>query len=152
MDVSLKLHWILRLSHKNLAVNPVDTQRRFNVCKTSYRRLVDVKTMSCVYWETVKSEFIALTQDYSIPWFTSQKIFELLLLHLYLPFTVFCASPIFLNGKVFSVLGLTDMLQIFNVTSYQCSCRKYFLQVRPRYHYLHVTPCYFQFSFFSYYL
>ena len=33
---------------------PVDTRRRFNVHKTSatsYKRLIDVKTMSCVYWE-----------------------------------------------------------------------------------------------------
>ena len=33
---------------------PVDTRRRFNVHKTSatsYRRLMDVKTMPCVYWE-----------------------------------------------------------------------------------------------------
>ena len=34
--------------------NPVDTRRRFNVyttSETSYRRLIDVKTTSCVYWE-----------------------------------------------------------------------------------------------------
>ena len=35
--------------------NPVDTRRRFNVyttSETSYRRLIDVKTTSCVYWES----------------------------------------------------------------------------------------------------
>ena len=29
---------------------PVDTRRRFNVYKTSYRRLIDAETTSCVYW------------------------------------------------------------------------------------------------------
>ena len=28
----------------------VDTRRRFNVYKTSIRRLIDVETTSCVYW------------------------------------------------------------------------------------------------------
>ena len=33
---------------------PVDTQRRFNVYKTtSYRRLIDVETTSCVYWDVL---------------------------------------------------------------------------------------------------
>ena len=39
--------------------NPVDTRRRFNVYKTSptlYRRLIDVETMSCVYWERYNFE------------------------------------------------------------------------------------------------
>ena len=31
--------------------NQVDTRRRFNVYKTSYRRLTDAETTSCVYWE-----------------------------------------------------------------------------------------------------
>ena len=37
-----------------LSCNPVDTRRRFNVCKASIRRrrrLIDVVTTSCVYWE-----------------------------------------------------------------------------------------------------
>ena len=33
---------------------PADTQRRFNVYKTtSYRRLIDVETTSCVYWDVL---------------------------------------------------------------------------------------------------
>ena len=31
--------------------NTVDTRRRFNVYKKSYRRLIDVETTSCAYWE-----------------------------------------------------------------------------------------------------
>ena len=35
--------------------SPVDIRRRFNVYKssTSYRRLIDIETTSCVYWVTV---------------------------------------------------------------------------------------------------
>ena len=31
--------------------SPVDTRRRFNVYKTSIRRLIEVETASCAYWE-----------------------------------------------------------------------------------------------------
>ena len=34
-----------------LCNNPVDTRPRFNVCKTSIRRLIDIEMTSCVYWE-----------------------------------------------------------------------------------------------------
>ena len=37
--------------------SPVDTRRRFNVYTTSYRRLIDVETTSCVYWEGCKLDF-----------------------------------------------------------------------------------------------
>ena len=37
---------------------PVDTQRRFNVYKTSYRRLIDVETKSCVYRDWFKREHL----------------------------------------------------------------------------------------------
>ena len=51
---------VSKFSHRNiqnqflLPTNPVDTRRRFNVYKTlptSHRRLTDVETTSCVYWE-----------------------------------------------------------------------------------------------------
>ena len=40
------------------AQDPVDTRRRLNVYKTSYRRLIDVETTSCVYWGSVSPPFI----------------------------------------------------------------------------------------------
>ena len=33
---------------------PVDTRSRFNVYKTLYKRLIDVETKSCVYWDWLK--------------------------------------------------------------------------------------------------
>ena len=41
-----------RATYSRHNVDPVDTLRRFNVCKTSRRRrrrLIDVETMSCIY-------------------------------------------------------------------------------------------------------
>ena len=37
---------------------PVDTRRRFNVYKTSYRPLLDVETTLYVYWNTTQEQFM----------------------------------------------------------------------------------------------
>ena len=38
-------------------LTPVNTRLRFNVYKTSYRRLTDVETTSCVYWDVGLAKF-----------------------------------------------------------------------------------------------
>ena len=48
------LKWVKhfeRFSLDYLPSIPVEKRRRFNVYKTSYRRLIDVETTSCVYWD-----------------------------------------------------------------------------------------------------
>ena len=89
---------------------PVDTRRRFNVYKTSatsYRHLIDVEMMSCVYWDPLlcfwffyRNSLFIISSIKIINWHINSLLRKLLFSRFYFLYHYWCFKVLFLFWNV----------------------------------------------------